>query len=72
MSAIAPHPHQTPSLFAELDYRESDGIEVWLLWNRNADHLSVYVCDGRINDSFELAVSSDRARQVFLHPYASR
>lgn len=32
MSAIAPHPQETDNLFAELDYRESDGIEISLLW----------------------------------------
>ena len=72
MSAIAPHPNETDSLFAELDYRESDGIEVSLLWNRSDDSLTVYVSDTRTNDAFELAVTPTRAREGFLHPYAYR
>jgi len=59
----------TPKLFEELDYRESDGIEISLLWNRSDDSLTVYVCDTRTNDAFELAVDPARAREVFLHPY---
>jgi len=70
MSAIAPHPNETESLFAELDYRESDGIEVWLLWNRENDNLTVYVSDARTDDVFELPVSPASAREVFLDPYA--
>jgi hypothetical protein len=70
MSAIAPHPHETETLFAELDYRDSDGIEVSLLWNRSDDCLTVYVSDTRTNDAFELPVTPARARDVFLHPYA--
>jgi hypothetical protein len=71
MPAIAtPHPKYTESLFAELDYRESDGIEVSLLWNRSDDSLSVYVSDIRTNDTFELPVTAAHAREVFLHPYA--
>jgi hypothetical protein len=67
MSAIATHPNETESLFAELDYRDSDGIEVWLLWNRNADALTVYLCDARADESFELTVRPEHAREVFLH-----
>jgi hypothetical protein len=70
MSAIAPHPNETESLFAELDYRESDGIEVWLLWNRSDGSLTVYVTDTRISDAFELPVTPAQAPDVFRHPYA--
>ena len=60
----------TASQFEELDYREADGIEVSLLWNRHDGNLSVYVVDTRSNESFELATPSNRARDVFLHPFA--
>lgn len=72
MSAVAPHPDETTTLFTELDYRENDAVEVWLLWNRQTNDLSVYVWDERANESFELAVDPSRAREVFLHPYAHR
>jgi hypothetical protein len=60
----------TASQFEELDYREADGIEVSLLWNRHDGNLSVYVVDTRSNESFELSAPNDRARDVFLHPFA--
>jgi hypothetical protein len=60
----------TASQFEELDYREADGLEVSLLWNRHDGSLSVYVVDSHSNTSFELAAPSDRARDVFLHPFA--
>lgn len=72
MSAVAPHPNETNSLFAELDYRENDAVQVWLLWNRKTNNLSVYVWDARASESFEIAACSSRAREVFLHPYAYR
>jgi hypothetical protein len=59
-----------PKLFAELDYREGDGIEVSLLWNRSDNSLSVYVFDGREDTSFELIVKPTEARDAFLHPFA--
>jgi hypothetical protein len=61
---------QPEKLFEELDYRENDGIEVSLLWNRSDNSLTVYVCDNRTNDSFELRVEPRHAREIFLHPYA--
>ncbi len=57
-------------LFEELDYRDNDGIEVSLLWNRSDNSLAVYVSDCRDKSSFELAVEPQRARQVFFHPFA--
>ena len=68
MSATASHVFKIQPLFVELDYRESDGIEVWLLWNRG-DSLTVYVSDTRTNETFELPVTPARAREVFLHPF---
>lgn len=60
----------TASQFEELDYREADGLEVSLLWNRHDGSLSVYVVDTHGNRSFELATPSDLARDVFMHPFA--
>ncbi len=56
-------------MFEELDYREADGIEVSLLWNRASDALSVYVTDAKTGESFELEVAANRAREVFAHPF---
>jgi hypothetical protein len=59
-----------PRLFEELDFREGDGLEVSLLWNREADSLSVLVVDARTDESFELDVTSRTALDVFRHPFA--
>jgi hypothetical protein len=61
---------QTDRLFEELDYREADGIEVSLLWNRVVNSLSVFVVDARTNECFELEVSPEKALEAFHHPYA--
>jgi hypothetical protein len=70
MTATATHPAEIESLFAELDYRDNDGIKVSLLWNRANSSLTVYACDSRTNESLEIAVDPAQAREVFLHPYA--
>jgi hypothetical protein len=54
----------------ELDYRASDGVEVWLLWTRNADRLFVLVVDSKAEDSFEIDVDATCAVDAFHHPYA--
>ena len=59
--------HRLPT---ELAYRASDGVEVWLLWTKATDRLFVLVVDSRVDDKFELDVSSDEALDAFHHPYA--
>ena len=54
----------------ELDYRESNGIAVSLLWQRSSNRLSVVVEDSRLGEGFTLAARPDNAHDVFLHPYA--
>jgi hypothetical protein len=54
----------------ELAYRESDGIEVALLWRRADDRLTVTVFDWRSDEQFELEAPRDRALDVFYHPFA--
>lgn len=56
--------------FQELAYRESDGIEVSLLWNPADNSVSVFVSDARTGDSFELTVGTENPLEVFNHPYA--
>jgi hypothetical protein len=65
----------TPTLdianrFHELDYRESNGIQVSLLWNRADNSVSVAVHDIRSAETFEIAVSADLALDAFHHPFA--
>ena len=54
----------------ELAYRESDGIEVALLWRARDDRLSVVVEDTRLDERFVMRVCPDEALEVFYHPYA--
>jgi hypothetical protein len=54
----------------ELDYRESNGIAVSLLWQRRSNRLRVVVEDTKLGESFTLPVRPENARDVFNHPYA--
>ena len=62
--------HRTETLFRELDYRETNGIEVSLLWNAHTDAVNVHVFDTHTNETFEATVQRDRAREAFLHPFS--
>jgi hypothetical protein len=54
----------------ELAARESDGINVFLLWHPRQNELTVSVEDVRLGDCFNLAVAPDRALDAFYHPFA--
>jgi hypothetical protein len=54
----------------ELAYRESDGLEVTLLWNQCEDELVVHVADSRTGTAFAVEAASDRALDVFNHPFS--
>jgi len=56
--------------FEELDYRESDGIQVSLLWSRATNALSVVVIDTKTDEQLEFSVEPARARDAFRHPFA--
>jgi hypothetical protein len=54
----------------ELAARESDGIQVVLLWHPGENAVTVSVEDERAGDRFQLAVAPDRALDAFYHPFA--
>jgi hypothetical protein len=54
----------------ELAARESDGINVLLLWHPGSDAATVAVEDVRIGECFQVAVAPDRALDAFYHPFA--
>jgi hypothetical protein len=56
-------------MIQELAYRESDGIEIALLWNAAENRIVVQVADARGGGCFEVAVASDKALDAFYHPY---
>jgi hypothetical protein len=61
----------TTTLTRELDHRDSDGIEVRLLWRPHDDTAIVAVSDARTGDAFAIEVrDGERALDVFNHPYS--
>ena len=68
----APEPQVThPTVARELDARNSDGIQVRLLWHPEDDHVSVAVNDTKTGEAFDLPVHDGQpALDVFQHPYA--
>ena len=58
------------TIFEELMSRESNGIGVSLLWNREDDSLTVCVSDARDDSVFELEVGAASPLDVFQHPFA--
>ena len=54
----------------ELAHRNSNGVDVSLLWSRRTGRLVVNVTDVRTDDSFTLDAPRHRALDVFNHPYA--
>jgi hypothetical protein len=54
----------------ELAVRESDGINVVLLWHPSSDAVTVSVEDARVSECFQLAVAPNRALDAFYHPFA--
>jgi hypothetical protein len=55
---------------AELAHRASEGIHVYLFWNRLSSRVTVRVFDERTNNGFELEVESRDALDAFNHPFA--
>jgi hypothetical protein len=58
----------------ELARRDSDGIEVTLVWLRDdgKDRLLVGVHDSRDGSSFEIPAEPHLALDVYYHPFAYR
>jgi len=61
---------QTTDSFEELDYRESDGIEVSLLWSRATNDLTILVVDTKADELLELRIQPHEAMDAFHHPFA--
>lgn len=56
--------------FGELLSRESNGIQVSLLWRRADDRAKVSVRDDSTQSSFDLEIGADSPLDVFHHPFA--
>ena len=55
--------------YRELAVRGGDGLEVTLLWSEPEDRLVVTVSDKRSGEHFVLDAPSDKALDVFYHPF---
>ena len=65
MNAVRPH-----RSICELASRESNGIDVTLLWNPRTGELRICVSDARTGAYFELDAEPEKALDVFHHPYS--
>jgi hypothetical protein len=54
----------------ELAHRQSDGLEISLLWDPRDDALAVRVVDARLGVTLELPVRDESPLEVFYHPFA--
>jgi hypothetical protein len=54
----------------ELDQRQTNGIDVVLLWHTGTDKLTVSVSDASTGHNFEVDVDGANAMDAFHHPYA--
>jgi hypothetical protein len=54
----------------ELAFRQSDGIQVRLVWHAGDSAVWVSVNDDRSGDRFSIAVAPERALHAFHHPFA--
>jgi hypothetical protein len=54
----------------ELADRESNGIRVSLIWNRDDDSVRVFVYDASTDSAFQLEVGEASPLDVFNHPFA--
>ena len=63
---MSPATHETRELAA----RDSDGVQVRLLWHAADNAVIVAVEDARVGDRFQMRVAPDRALDAFNHPFA--
>jgi hypothetical protein len=54
----------------ELAHRANNGIDVYLFWNEQTNHVTVGIVDARTDESFEFEVDGPNAFDAFSHPYA--
>ena len=54
----------------ELAFREADGLEVSLLWEKGTDRPVVEVFDSRRAEAFAVPVGDESPLEVFRHPFA--
>jgi len=68
--SLAPAETTTIDDWSELATRETDGLEISLLWSKSADRVKVTVLDQRHEEYFDIHVAGAQALQAFYHPFA--
>jgi hypothetical protein len=54
----------------DLASRKAGGIEVALIWDREAETLVVFAHDARTDEAVSIPVTGDEATEVYRHPFA--
>ena len=54
----------------DLASRRAGGIEVALIWDREAETLVVFAHDARTDEEISIPVTGDEATEVYRHPFA--
>jgi hypothetical protein len=57
-------------MWTDLADRESDGLEVTLLWSPSSGRVKVVVDDSKRDETFELDIPRAEALAAFHHPFA--
>lgn len=70
LEPVTADPFTDASVIRELDHRQSDGIDVRLLWDATDDRIIVAVSDAKSGDAFDIEVERHQALHAFHHPYA--
>jgi hypothetical protein len=60
----------TTDAWTDLADRESDRIEVTLLWSPDSDRVRVTVFDSSAGESFAIEVAACDALDAYYHPFA--
>ena len=60
----------THATWIDLATRESDGIEVTLLWSAASGRVKVAIADTKLDHGFDLDVPGADALSAFYHPFS--
>ena len=53
----------------EMNYRESDGLRVWLLWDDTHNEVLVALTDAKTGEDVAFGISPGYANDAFRHPF---
>jgi hypothetical protein len=59
-----------PADWRELAIRESDGLQIALVWSKSADRVKIAVFDQQLDEWLDIHVPNDEALEAFHHPFS--